>query len=48
VGLGIVTETPLGRAFRDRAGALNRHLAAMAGKVIFLVAGLSLTIKPEP
>jgi adenosylcobinamide kinase/adenosylcobinamide-phosphate guanylyltransferase len=46
VGLGIVPETPLGRAFRDQAGVLNRHLAAMAGKVILMVAGLPLTIKP--
>ena len=48
VGLGIIPETPLGRAFRDRAGMLNRHLAAMAGKVILMVAGLPLTIKPLP
>ena len=46
VGLGIVPETPLGRAFRDQAGILNRHLAAQAGKVILMVAGLPLTIKP--
>jgi len=46
VGLGIVPATPLGRAFRDQAGALNGHLAAMAGKVILMVAGLPLTIKP--
>jgi adenosylcobinamide kinase / adenosylcobinamide-phosphate guanylyltransferase len=47
VGLGIIPETPLGRAFRDQAGALNRHLAATAGKVILMVAGLPLTIKPK-
>jgi adenosylcobinamide kinase / adenosylcobinamide-phosphate guanylyltransferase len=46
VGLGIVPETPLGRAFRDQAGTLNRHLAAMAATVILMVAGLPLTIKP--
>ena len=46
VGLGIIPETPLGRDFRDQAGALNRHLAAQAGKVILMVAGLPLTIKP--
>jgi adenosylcobinamide kinase/adenosylcobinamide-phosphate guanylyltransferase len=46
VGLGIVPETPLGRAFRDQAGVLNRYLAAIAGKVILMVAGLPLTIKP--
>jgi len=48
VGLGIIPETPLGRAFRDQAGTLNQHLAAMAGKVILMVAGLPLTIKPVP
>jgi adenosylcobinamide kinase / adenosylcobinamide-phosphate guanylyltransferase len=47
VGLGIIPETPIGRAFRDQAGALNRHLAATAGKVILMVAGLPLTIKPK-
>ena len=47
VGLGIVPETKLGRAFRDRAGSLNQHLAARAGKVILMVAGLPLTVKPE-
>ena len=47
VGLGIVPETPLGRAFRDRAGALNQRLAARAGQVILMVAGLPMTVKPQ-
>jgi adenosylcobinamide kinase / adenosylcobinamide-phosphate guanylyltransferase len=46
VGLGVIPETPLGRTFRDEAGALNRHLAVQAGRVIMMVAGLPLTIKP--
>jgi adenosylcobinamide kinase/adenosylcobinamide-phosphate guanylyltransferase len=46
VGLGIVPETRLGRDFRDRAGTLNQHLATSAGKVILMVAGLPLTVKP--
>ena len=46
VGLGIVPETPLGRAFRDRAGVLNQRLAARAGQVVLMVAGLPLTVKP--
>jgi adenosyl cobinamide kinase/adenosyl cobinamide phosphate guanylyltransferase len=46
VGLGIVPETPLGRAFRDRAGILNQRLAARAGQVVLMVAGLPLTVKP--
>jgi adenosyl cobinamide kinase/adenosyl cobinamide phosphate guanylyltransferase len=45
VGLGIVPETPLGRAFRDRAGALNQRLAAKAGTVVLMVAGLPMTVK---
>jgi len=47
VGFGIVPETPLGRAFRDRAGALNQRLAARAGQVILMVAGLPMTVKPQ-
>jgi adenosyl cobinamide kinase/adenosyl cobinamide phosphate guanylyltransferase len=45
VGLGIVPDTPLGRAFRDEAGRLNQRLAAQAGRVLFMVAGLPLTVK---
>ena len=48
VGLGIIPETPLGRAFRDRAGWLNQHLASRAGKVIFMVAGVPVAVKPSP
>ncbi len=45
VGLGIVPETPLGRAFRDEAGRLNQRIAARAGRVLFMVAGLPMTVK---
>lgn len=50
VGLGLVPETPLGRAFRDAAGALNQEVAACCGRVVFVAAGLPLTLKgaPEP
>ena len=48
VGLGIVPETPLGRAFRDRAGALNQRLAAKAANVVLMVAGLPMTVKASP
>jgi len=48
VGLGIVPETPLGRAFRDRAGSLNQRLAAKAGNVVLMVAGLPMTVKASP
>jgi adenosylcobinamide kinase / adenosylcobinamide-phosphate guanylyltransferase len=48
VGLGIVPETPLGRAFRDEAGRLNQRVAALADRVVLVVAGLPLTIKDPP
>jgi adenosyl cobinamide kinase/adenosyl cobinamide phosphate guanylyltransferase len=45
VGLGLVPETPLGRAFRDEAGRLNQRVAALADRVLFMLAGLPLTVK---
>ncbi|MBO1075163.1 bifunctional adenosylcobinamide kinase/adenosylcobinamide-phosphate guanylyltransferase [Roseomonas marmotae] len=47
VGLGIVPETPLGRAFRDKAGVLNQRIAARAQHVHFIAAGLPLLLKGE-
>jgi adenosylcobinamide kinase/adenosylcobinamide-phosphate guanylyltransferase len=45
VGMGIVPETPLGRRFRDEAGRLNQRMAAKAGHVLFMVAGLPMAVK---
>jgi adenosylcobinamide kinase/adenosylcobinamide-phosphate guanylyltransferase len=45
VGLGIVPENALARAFRDEAGRLNQKIAAVADKVVFVAAGLPLTLK---
>ena len=47
VGLGLVPETPLGRAFRDAAGRLNQEIAAIADRVVFLAAGLPLVLKGD-
>jgi adenosylcobinamide kinase / adenosylcobinamide-phosphate guanylyltransferase len=48
VGLGIVPEHPLGRQFRDWQGVLNQRMAALADRVILMVAGLPLVIKGGP
>jgi adenosylcobinamide kinase/adenosylcobinamide-phosphate guanylyltransferase len=45
VGMGIVPENALARAFRDHAGRLNREIAALADRVILVVAGLPLVVK---
>lgn len=45
VGLSIVPDTTLGRAFRDAAGRLNQQLAAEAADVTLVMAGLSLKLK---
>jgi adenosylcobinamide kinase / adenosylcobinamide-phosphate guanylyltransferase len=45
VGLGIVPDNALARAFRDYAGRLNRNVAACAQKVVFVAAGLPLVLK---
>jgi adenosylcobinamide kinase/adenosylcobinamide-phosphate guanylyltransferase len=45
VGMGLVPETPLGRAFRDAAGCLNQEIAALADRVVFVAAGLPLVLK---
>ncbi|MCF8128019.1 MAG: bifunctional adenosylcobinamide kinase/adenosylcobinamide-phosphate guanylyltransferase [Deltaproteobacteria bacterium] len=48
VGSGIVPEHPLGRQYRDMAGTLNQKLASAADKVVLVVAGLPLQLKPSP
>ncbi|MCW8843254.1 MAG: bifunctional adenosylcobinamide kinase/adenosylcobinamide-phosphate guanylyltransferase [Rhodobacteraceae bacterium] len=45
VGMGIVPENALARRFRDAQGRLNKRLAAAADTVLFVAAGLPLTMK---
>ncbi len=45
VGAGIVPENPMARRFRDVTGYINQQVAAAADKVIWMVAGIPVTIK---
>ena len=45
VGLGIVPAYPLGRVYRDALGRINQRLATYADEVLFMVAGLPMTVK---
>jgi adenosylcobinamide kinase / adenosylcobinamide-phosphate guanylyltransferase len=47
VGLGIVPDNALARAFRDHAGLLHQSVAGAADRVYFLAAGLPLLMKKE-
>lgn len=47
VGLGIVPENALARAFRDHVGRLHQSIAQVADRVVFVAAGLPLVLK-EP
>ena len=45
VGLGVVPDNALARRFRDAQGRLNQKMAEIAGRVVFMAAGLPLVMK---
>jgi adenosylcobinamide kinase/adenosylcobinamide-phosphate guanylyltransferase len=48
VGLSIVPENALARAFRDAAGLMHQEVAALAAHVALVVAGCPVKVKPAP
>ena len=47
VGLGIVPDNALARAFRDEAGLANQMLADTCDEVVFMAAGLPMWLKGQ-
>ncbi len=47
VGMGIVPENKLARAFRDWAGLMNQRVAQTADEVILMIAGIPTKIKAD-
>jgi adenosylcobinamide kinase/adenosylcobinamide-phosphate guanylyltransferase len=47
VGLGIVPDNALARAFRDHVGRLHQSIAQAADRVVFVAAGLPLVLKEK-
>jgi len=45
VGLGIVPENAMARQFRDHAGNTHQQIAQIADRVVFVAAGLPMTMK---
>lgn len=48
LGLGLVPDNALGRAFRDAQGHLNQALAGVCAHVEFVVAGLPMSLGRRP
>jgi adenosylcobinamide kinase/adenosylcobinamide-phosphate guanylyltransferase len=48
VGMGLVPETPLGRAFRDLTGRAHQRLARVADEIFLAAMGIVLRVHPGP
>lgn len=45
IGMGIIPDNTMSRQFRDHIGMMNQRVAGIANTVVFMVAGLPLTVK---
>ena len=46
IGMGVHASTEVGRKFVELQGWANQYVAAMAEKVVFMVSGIPLQVKP--
>jgi adenosylcobinamide kinase/adenosylcobinamide-phosphate guanylyltransferase len=47
IGMGLVPDNALARAFRDHQGRVNQRVAAICRRVVFVAAGLPLVLKDQ-
>ncbi len=47
VGLGVIPDNALARAYADALGTLNQRVAAAVGRVVFMAAGQPVLVKPS-
>lgn len=48
VGMGLVPDTALGRAFRDASGRAHQQLAARADRLYLAILGCMVRLRPDP
>lgn len=48
IGMGMHADTEIGRKFTDLQGWMNQYIAEKANKVIFMVSGIPMVVKPHP
>ena len=48
IGMGVHADSEVGRKFTDLQGWANQYLAEQADRVILMVSGIPVRIKPEP
>lgn len=48
VGMGVVPDSPLGRAFRDVAGHAHQRLAQVAAELYLAALGVIVRLRPDP
>lgn len=48
VGMGVVPESALGRAFRDASGTLHQLLSRVADEIYLAILGTAVRLRPSP